>query len=337
MNPVFCFGEFLLRLSPVLGGEWLRKAELPVFIGGAELNVASALALWKLPVTYCSALPDNYLTHEICAALNEKGIQTDRMVLRGSRIGSYYLPQGTDLKGAGVLYDRAHSAFWELEPGVLDWDRLLDGVSWFHFSAISPALNEKVAAVCKEGLEKAAQKGITISVDLNYRARLWQYGKTPIEIMTGLLPYCDVVMGNIWAAQNMLGIALPENMPMDKESLLAQSETTSAEIMRRYPKCRQVANTFRFDNEGAINYYATLYTGGELYVSQEMRADSVVDKVGSGDCFMAGLIYSNSTGATAQQTIDFAAAAAFSKLFITGDATTATVADIKKTMSEYAQ
>ncbi|RPD47409.1 sugar kinase [Paracnuella aquatica] len=337
MKPVLSFGELLLRMSPQLGGEWIRQASMPVYIGGAELNMASALALWGVPVTYLSAAPDNYLTHEICTALNAKGIATDRMLIRGERIGTYYLPQGTDLKGAGVVYDRAHSSFWQLQPGELDWDALLEGVSWFHFSAIAPALNENIAAVCKEALVAAAQKGITVSVDLNYRARLWQYGKTPVEIMTQLLPYCNVVMGNIWAAESMLGIAVPKDLVHEKGALLAQSEIVSKEIMQRYPACSQVANTFRFDHNGAINYYATLYTGGALHVSEEFNADRVVDKVGSGDCFMAGLIYGNYNASAPQQTIDFAAAAAFSKLFITGDATTATVADIQKTLAQHAR
>lgn len=337
MKPVLSFGELLLRMSPQLGGAWIREASMPVFIGGAELNMATALALWGVPVKFCTALPDNYLTREICTALNAKGVQTDRVVLRGQRIGAYYLPQGTDLKGAGVLYDRAYSSFWELEPGVLDWDALLEGISWFHFSAISPALNAKVAAVCKEALAAASEKGITISVDLNYRARLWQWGKTPVEVMTELLPYCNVVMGNIWAAQNMLDIPVPEHMLPQKAAYLQQSEATAQEIMRRYPKVAQVAHTFRFDHEGAINYYATLFRDGGLHVSREFNAATVTDKVGSGDCFMAGLIYGNCTGSTPQQTIDFCASAAFSKLFITGDATTATVADIQKTQLQYAQ
>ncbi|OLY92122.1 2-dehydro-3-deoxygluconokinase [Cnuella takakiae] len=330
MQRILCFGELLLRLSPVLGGAWLQRNELPVFIGGAELNVATALARWEQPVSYCTALPDNYLTTEILEAVGAKGIDTAKVLRRGHRIGSYYLPQGADLKNAGVIYDRAYSSFWELKPGEINWDEVLEGVSWFHFTAISPALNETVAQVCAEGAKAAADRGITVSVDLNYRARLWQYGKHPADIMPSLVQYCDVVMGNIWAAEKMLGIPVAEGLVDEKEACLSQAGKTSRAIMERFPRCKQVANTFRFDAGSGVRYYATFYKDGQLYVAPEQYTDHVVDKIGSGDTFMAGLIYGNQKGKDAQAIIDFAAAAAFNKLFIKGDATTATVADIEK-------
>lgn len=334
---VLCFGEFLLRLSPQLGGEWIRQAAMPVYVGGAELNAATALALWGVPVAYCSALPEHYLSREICQHLEEKNIDTRPMVFGGSRIGSYYLPQGTDLKNAGVIYDRAHSSFSELQPGQIDWDAVLQDVSWFHFSAISPALNASVAAVCKEALEAATQKGINISVDLNYRSKLWQWGKQPIDVMPDLVQHCTVVMGNIWAAEQMLNIEMDKGFDRsEKASCLEQAQKTSEAILQRFPQCRQVANTFRFDESGTIRYYATLYREGTLSVSEEHQTDVVVDKVGSGDTFMAGLIYGSYKNLSAQQTVSFAAAAAFNKLFITGDATTSSVADIQNSYSNYA-
>src|SRR4029078_6172251 len=133
----------------------------------------------------------------------------------------------------------------------IDWDRVLHDVSWFNFSAISPALNKNVADVCLEGLEAASKKGITISVDLNFRSRLWKYGKEPIEIMPKLVEYCDVVMGNIWSANKMLGISVDEHIHENKsrEKYLAHAKRTSLEIIERFPKCEVVANTFRFDSE----------------------------------------------------------------------------------------
>ena len=194
MNTIFCFGELLLRLSPRLNGEWIEQNTMPVFIGGAELNVATALAKWKIPVAYGTCLPDNYLSEEIINAVAKKGIDVSKIILNGNRIGTYYLPQGADLKAAGVIYDRAHSSFWELKPGQVNWDEVLEGVSWFHFSAISPALNASVAAVCLEGAEAASKKGITVSIDLNYRAKLWQWGKQPNEIMPKLVRLCDCLL-----------------------------------------------------------------------------------------------------------------------------------------------
>ena len=336
MSKVLCFGELLMRLSPVLGGEWIKQNAMPVFIGGAELNAATALAKWNIPVSYCTALPDHYLSKEIISFVEQKGIEANTIQFSGNRIGTYYLPQGADLKNAGVIYDRAYSSFWDLRPGQVNWDEVLQDISWFHFSAISPALNESVAAVCLEGVKAASAKGITVSVDLNYRAKLWQYGKQPHEVMPALVEYCDVVMGNIWAEEKMLGIPVPANIADEKDVYLSQSLETSKQVIKNFPKCKQVANTFRFDAGEGVNYYATLYDGVNLFTAIEQRTDYIVDKVGSGDTFMAGLIYGNYHQYSQQEIIDYAAAAAFNKLFIKGDATTSTVEEIKKGFLNYA-
>lgn len=330
MKTTVCFGELLLRFSPHLGGEWIRQHHMPVFVGGAELNVATALAKWNLPVDYCTVLPDHALSKEIIASIEDRGIGTQKIRLAGNRIGTYYLPQGADLKNAGVIYDRAHSSFWDLQPRQIDWDRALQDVSWFHFSAISPALNDRVAAVCLEAAKAATAKGITVSIDLNYRSKLWQWGKQPVAVMPELVSYCDVVMGNIWAAEKMLGIPFAPGFNSTKENCLRQSQQTAEQVLGQFSRCRQVAHTFRFDEGDGVRYYATLFDGKSQVVSAEQATPFVVDKVGSGDTFMAGLIFGNRQALTPQETIDFAAAAAFSKLFIKGDATTATVDQIRK-------
>ena len=329
MDKVFCFGELLLRFSPQLQGKWMDQAMMPVYVGGAELNVATALALWKTPVKYGTAVPSNYLTKEIISFLDKKNIDTSSIIFSGNRLGTYYLPQGADLKNAGVIYDRACSSFSELQPGQLDWDALLSDVKWFHFSAINPALNKNIAMICKEGLEAAEKKNIFISVDLNYREKLWQYGQDPKDVMPELVQHCNLVMGNIWAAEKMLGITIDPGMGSEKDHYLAQAEKTSECITRNFPNCKQVANTFRFNQHEGILYYATLYHQDKIFISEVKRTTKIVDRVGSGDCFMAGLIYSNLQRFLPQQTIDFAVQAAFNKLFITGDATTSTVDEIK--------
>lgn len=335
---VFCFGELLLRMSPVLNREWIKTNTMPVFVGGAELNVATALARWGLPTQYSTALPDNYLSKEICDEINTKKIDTSAVHLSGNRIGVYYLPQGADLKNAGVIYDRAYSSFGSLQPGMIDWDSVLKDASWFHFSAISPALNENVVAVCKEGAAAAVARGITVSIDLNYRAKLWQYGKGPVEVMPELAQYCDVIMGNIWAANSLLGIPVDPNIHIEnkKSELLQHAVTTSEAIQKQYPKCKVVANTFRFDQgDGGILYYAALYTGGKLYHTAELTAAKIIDKVGSGDCFMAGLIYGLYQEHAAQRVIDVAAQAAFGKLMEKGDATNQEMSAILAQLKQY--
>jgi 2-dehydro-3-deoxygluconokinase len=332
MKKIFCFGELLLRLSPELRGNWIKQSYMPVYVGGAELNTATALAKWKVPVAYGTALPENYLSKEICEELNKKNIDTSRVIFSGSRIGCYYLPQGVDLKNEGVIYDRAYSSFSELQPGQIDWDAALQHVSWFHFSAINPAIGENISAVCKEALQAASRMEIPVSIDLNYRSKLWQYGKQPGEVMPELVEYCDLVMGNIWAANTLLGIPVDVHIHEKKSKIayLEHAKQTSAFIMHQFPKCKLVANTFRFDERNRLRYYASLNTKAGQFTSTEYSTSRVVDKVGSGDCFMAGLIYGNYNDFSPQDTIDFATAAAFNKLFIKGDATTSSVEEIKK-------
>jgi 2-dehydro-3-deoxygluconokinase len=333
MKKVLSFGDILLRLSPDTKGKWIADHAMPVYIGGAELNVANALAKWKIPVAYCSAAPDNYLTTSILEQLGANGIDTSRMITSGDRIGIYFLAQGTDLKHAGVIYDRAGSATSLLQPGQVNWNELLKDISWFHFTAISPAISENLTAVCEEVLTVAQSKGITISVDLNYRAKLWKWGREPHEVMPALVKYCDVVMGNIWAIEKMLGIKLDDDFNTEKTNCLQQAEKSSVAVMRKFPKCRQVANTFRFDNGDKLNYYSTLYHNGRLTVSEEYTAENIIDKVGSGDCFMAGLIYGNIQGLSEKETLEFATSAAVDKMFVLGDATTSRVDDILRRQS----
>ena len=332
---ILSFGELLLRICPDADGDWLQENTLPFYVGGAEANVATALALWGAPSAYFTALPDNLLCRQLAAYLEEKGVDTSRMLFQGERLGLYFLPKGKDLKNAGVIYDRAYSSFAALKPGTIDWDAVLADVGWLHFSAISPALSSQLALVCMELLQAAAQKGLTISVDLNYRAKLWQYGVSPLEIMPGLVQYCDLVMGNLWAAEKMLGIPVDEVL-VGVGDYLEHARLTSERIVEQFPRVKYVANTFRFDKGvGGIQYYTALYAGGRLYNSREYASEKILDKVGSGDCFMAGLIRGLYSGRPVQETLEFATAAAYQKLFIPSDATDQRADVIKKFMVTY--
>src|SRR3954471_15702215 len=318
---VLCFGELLLRISPAIGTGKGGSQPMLVYVGGAEANVATALAGWQVPVKYCTVLPDNFMSKHVRHYLEYNNIFASSILLAGNRIGVYYLERGADLKGS-VIYDREHSAFSEVKRGMIDWDKVLHDVSWFNFSAISPALNENVADVCMEAVEAAAAKNITISVDLNYRSRLWKYGKEPIEVMPDLVKYCDVIMGNIWSANTLLGTTIDERVhdKKSKQAYVDHAEATSKEILDLFPKCKVVANTFRFDKKDLL-YYTTLYKDGSLHCSTEFTTDKVIDRSGSGDCFMAGLIYGLYNTHPAQDTVNYAAAAAFGKLQEEGDAT----------------
>ena len=338
MGKILCFGELLLRFSPAGEGRWLKSHELSVFLGGAELNVATALANWNLPVSYCTALPENYLSKDILLALEERKILTDTINFSGERIGSYYLKQGTDLKNQSVIYDRAHSSFGELKTGMINWDHILHDVSWFHFSAISPALNETVAAVCLEAVQAASRRNITISIDLNHRPKLWSQ-RNPHDVMSELLAYCDVVMGNIWSAHDLLGIPLDSHMIQanDKTVYLQHAHQTSVKILKRFARVKTVACTFRFEEgERGIIYYASLYSAHRWADSYLYRSQQIIDKVGTGDCFMAGLIYGLYSNQHEDEIIQFATAAGFGKFFEKGDSTGQGLETIRSRIKEYA-
>jgi 2-dehydro-3-deoxygluconokinase len=334
---VLCFGELLLRLCPDVNSTWLKHNNISVYVAGAEANAATDLALWGIPSSYFTALPDNFISKELLAYFKSKNVDVSHILFQGERMGIYYLPKGADVKNVSVIYDRKNSSVAQLQPGTIDWENVLQNVSWLHVSAITPALSDNLVEVCKEAFEAASKKNITVSIDLNYRAKLWQ-DKRPTDVIPQLIQYCDVVMGNIWSAEKMMGIPTSEkiNEQCTKEIYLQQAGVTSKKILEQFPKVKVAANTFRFDQgEKGINYYATLYAEATLLVSKEYFAEKIVDKVGSGDCFMAGLIYGFFHKYSLQQTLEFAASAAFTKLFVESDVTTKTVDDIKKCIADH--
>lgn len=320
------FGELLLRFSPALPQQWIYNAAMPVYIGGAELNVANALACWELPIRYITRLPENSMSEAIVSYLAQSGIDVTQIQWGGNRIGLYYLPQGEDLKNANVIYDRAYSSFGEWKPGTTRWEQLLDGCQWLHWSAITPALNEGCAELCAEILKVAKQKGITVSVDLNYRSKLWQYGVKPEAVMTSLLPYCDVVMGNLWSVESLLNIpsVLPDSKGRSTEELVAAAVDSMTQVQKTYPRVKAMAYTFRLEKE----YFGVLMHEGKVVTSHKFALQNIVDKVGSGDCFMAAFIYGLQKRFTAEECINFAAAAAVGKMQEKGDATRQSVNDI---------
>lgn len=334
---VLCFGELLLRISPAPDDdELVEKQPMILYMGGAEANVATALAGWNVPVKYCTVLPDNFMTKHVLEYLEYKGIFTSSILLAGNRIGVYYLERGADLKGS-MVYDRECSSFSELKTGVVDWDKILRDVSWLDFSAISPGLNQNVADVCLEAVQAASKKNITISLDLNYRSHLWKYGKEPIEIMPKLVEYSDVVMGNIWSAHTLLGTAIDENIheKRSKQAYLDHAMSTSIEITKMFPRCKTVANTFRFDGKANhILYYTSVYSNGQQFHSPEFTANVIIDRSGSGDCFMAGIIYGLYNDHEPQEIVNYATAAAFGKLQEQGDATRQDVFKVKRVKTD---
>ncbi len=330
MSKVLCFGEILLRFSPESDGASLLNNSMPVYIGGAELNVAAALAKWGIPVGMASVLPNNFFSDQIKHYINANHIDSTAILPFGNRIGMYYLTQGADMKNTTVVFDRAHSSFAELESGIIDWNEVFKNVHWFHLSAIAASLTLNAAKVCKEALEAAKRLGIFISFDLNYRPKLWNYGLDPENIIPELVEYADLIMGNLWSADKLLGIkcSIEDTKNISHEELIAEASICCSNI-RKVFKATKLAFTFRMQNQ----YFAVYESEEKFFISKTYSINDIVDKVGSGDCFMAGLIYGNLQLNNPQNIIDFATAAAVGKLYEKGDTTNQSIQAIIKRAS----
>ncbi|WP_316811791.1 sugar kinase [Pedobacter heparinus] len=319
---ILVFGELLLRFSSVEDQFISKNHTVSLFPGGSEANVSASLGQWNIPCSYVSCVPENALANNALQTLQELGVDTSRTVLQGNRLGLYFLLSANGLTSGEVVYDRKYSSFSSLKPGEIDWDNVLEGHTWLHWTALTPALNENMAAVCKEALISARKKGMKISVDLNYRSRLWDYGKQPIEVMPELVKYCDVIMGNIWAVNKMLGIPVDEELNRQTLPDVYQlhANTSASAVFSNFPQCAHIAYTFRFmDNARHNLFYGTYHTPDANYISSVFETNEVLDRIGSGDAFMAGLIYGLSTTESGQEIIDKATASGYKKLFVKGD------------------
>ena len=319
---ILIFGELLLRFSSTEEQFISENHTVSLFPGGSEANVTASLAQFKVPCTYVTAIPENPLAANALQKLSDLGVNTSKTLLEGDRLGLYFLLSANGLTSGEVVYDRKFSSFSSLKPGSIDWDNLMRGQTWFHFSALTPALNENTAALCKEALQSARKNGLKISVDLNYRSRLWDYGKQPIEVMPELISYCDVVMGNIWAANKMLGTPVEASLNRNTttEEYFKHAKISAKEIFKKFPQCSHVANTFRFMDHAKHNlFYGTYHNRTEDFMSDVWETNEVVDRIGSGDAFMAGLIYTLSTITDGQEIVNKATRAGYQKLFVKGD------------------
>lgn len=313
---IFCFGEPLLRLTPGFG-----DSETTCYIGGAELNVSAALSKWHVPnIQYVTCLPENTLSKKITELINQRNIGTEHTFWAGDRIGTYYLLGGTDLT-TQVVYDRKYSSFSELLPGMINWKEVFKEGDCLHWTTISLFLSDAMVDVCEEMLIEAKKKNMFISVDLNFREMLWKNKQVSHQQINKLVQYCDVIFGNMWSVEKLLGIAVPESIDQNStsEQIKNAATTCSNELFSQFSNCSHVAFSFRFTNSLPGRYLATLHHQGQTYLSKEHNIEHIIDKVGSGDSCMAGLLYGLNQNWDAQMCIDFAASAAVSKLQQPGD------------------
>ena len=324
---VVTFGEIMLRLAPPPGRRFSQATNLDASFGGAEANVAVALAQWGVPSRFVSAVPDQPLGWAALNALRAHGVDIAHVLRQGTRLGLYYLEQGAAQRPAQVIYDRAYSAVAELAPGQIDWNAVLQGADWLHVTGITPALSASAAAVTREALESAKRAGLTVSFDLNYRAKLWSAQRAG-EVLTPLMRHVDIVIGNEEDAAQVFGLHAARSDAAAGQ-LDASAYGSVAEELRARWGAKLVAITLRENLSASDNRWsACLQDGRDFYVSRSYPIH-VVDRVGAGDAFAAGLIYALRAGRGLRETLEFAVAASCLKHTIFGDFDLVSVAEVQ--------
>ncbi|WP_047246653.1 sugar kinase [Maribacter thermophilus] len=336
MKKVVTFGEIMLRLAPKGFLRFSQATEFDVVYGGGESNVAVSLANYGIPVDFVTRLPKNDIGECALMEMRKRGVNTQNIIYGGDRLGIYFLETGAVSRGSKVVYDRAHSAISEIKPGMIDWKKVFEGAGWFHWTGITPAISQGAADACLEAVKVASEMGITISTDLNYRAKLWNYGGDREAIMTELTSYCDIILGNEEDAEKHFGIK-PEGLDITTQGEHVKAEaflSVCKQMMKKFPKAKKVITTLRGSISASHNTWAgVLYDGSTMYKTREYQITDIVDRVGGGDSFMGGLIYGLLTyPGDDQSALDFAVAASCLKHTIKGDANLVTVDEVNKLM-----
>lgn len=336
MKKVITFGEIMLRLAPPGYLRFSQATSFDVVYGGGESNVAVSLANYGVPVEFVTRLPNNDIGACAMMEMRKRGVGTEHIAYGGERLGIYFLETGAVSRGSKVVYDRAHSSMSAIEPGMIDWDAVFDGAAWFHWTGITPAISQGAADACLEAVKVACAKGITISTDLNYRAKLWKYGGDREAIMTELTSYCDVILGNEEDAEKHFGIK-PGGLDITKQGHEVKAEaflSVCKQMMEKFPRAKKVITTLRGSISASHNTWAgVLYDGEKMYDTREYQITDIVDRVGGGDSFMGGLIYGLlKYPEDDQNALDFAVAASCLKHTIKGDANLVTVEEVEKLM-----
>lgn len=335
MKKVITFGEIMLRLSPPGFLRFSQTNSFDAIYGGGESNVAVSLAGYGIPSEFVTRLPDNDIGRCALMELRKRNVETRHIQFGGERLGIYFLETGAVSRGSKVIYDRAHSSISTIKKGSVDWAEVFEGAGWFHWTGITPAISQEAADVCLEAIRAANEAGVTVSTDLNYRAKLWKYGKTPGEVMPELVEGCDVILGNEEDAEKHFGIQ-PDNVDITKgESMDSKAYLSVCKQLKdRFPRAKKIITTLRGSISASHNTWAgVLYNGSDFLESPEYQITHIVDRVGGGDSFMAGLIYGLLTYKDDdQKALNFAVAASCLKHTIYGDSNLVTVEEVEKLM-----
>ena len=322
---IVTFGEILMRLSPPNHLRLSQTSTLEVHYGGAEANVAASLSVLGIKTQFVTSVPDNELGSSAINMMRSFGV-TPIVLNQGNRLGVYYFEHGASERPGKVLYDRSGSSFSQLQKGMIDWESIFETADWFHWSGITAALSLELAEVCEEALIIASRMGLPISADLNYRPSLWNYGKKASEIMPNLVQYCDVLLGGVDDSEKCLDV---------KISTLDSKEIVFGKWMESFPKLKTIVSTARYDANASSNgISAVLCNGKEMFESKKYNISHIVDRIGTGDAFMAGILYGMIQWPNdSQRALEFATAASCLKHSIVGDINLVTVEEVEALMN----
>ncbi len=314
---VVTFGEIMLRFSTQAFSRFTQATAFDVTYAGAEANVAVSLAHLGIPSAHVTRFPNNDLGEAATQALRKYGVDTDSIIYGDERMGLYFLENGSMQRASRIIYDRFDSAFANIKKGAVDWNVVLKDASWFHWTGITPAISQAAADVCMEGLLVAKKMGITVSGDINYRRNLWQYGKTALDVMPSLIENCDVIIAGITDMENCANISG------------RTFEKACVNFKQRFQNVKKIATTERQSISSSHNKISASLWNGLLLKSREYDLTHIVDRVGSGDAFMAGFIFGMLRGMDDQQLLEFATAASALKHSIEGDVNVVSLQEIE--------
>ena len=326
MKKVITFGELMLRLAPENYLRFVQSEKYEATFGGAEANVAVSLANYGIDVAFVTKLPTHEIGQSAVNSLRKFGVDTSKIVRGGERVGIYYCEKGASQRPSKVIYDRAYSSISMAKEQDFDWDKIFEEVEWFHFTGITPALSDEVAKICLIAVKKAKEKGITISCDLNFRKKLWTKEKAG-QVMSNLCQYVDYCIANEEDAKDVFGIEADNTDiyggKLDREGYISVAKKLSDRF-----NFKGVAITLRESKSANDNDWSgMLYTNGQAVFSKKYSMH-IVDRVGGGDSFGAGLIYSLLNGYDSQRAIEFAVAASCLKHTIEGDYNMVSVSEV---------
>lgn len=318
---VVSFGELLLRLAAPDHDRLDRATQLEVQFGGAEANVAVALAQMGLRSRFVSRVPDNVIARAGLRLMQGLGVDISRISFGGDRLGIYFLETGVSQRPSRVLYDRSGSSMAEVTGSEFDWDRVVHGYHWLHTSGITPALSQSAALASLTAVKAAKRAGLTVSVDLNYRSQLWRWASSPAETMAALLDQADIVFSNEEDLVKVFGIKVPDALGTSRALDPKRYSVPCSQLKSRFPNLRAVAVTVRESISASENYWsAVLSTRSGFYTSHRYHIAPVLDRVGAGDAFAAAAIRQLLLGtADDQDVVEFAAAASCLKHSVRGD------------------